>query len=275
MSRRTIRLALLIVVLVGPGAFGEDRDGPQPLSCFVIHCEPTKASEESFLALTDLVERATAAAVPLTIDFTAQWAELILESEEKVGTVAQWMADGHEVGCHHHPYWSTQSRAATWDGYTDTPASVLAAASLVSYRGTMDDYMGLLDALPGDRVTACMGLENERDAIDWPCQIRYSTVGHTLEDAVSKPYQAAHDGCVSWQVTHSLLPAQEPGALQMLYLGASHTDVFGVVGHVYNYVDDPHPFIVWFRFLSEADAQAAYRGTVSQVIERWFAENGL
>jgi len=273
MLRQILPFGLALLLLMGTAVAATEAVNPLPLSCFVIHCEPTKASEASFLALTDLVEQATAAAVPLTIDFTAQWAEMILASEEKLSAVTQWLADGHEIGCHHHPYWSTQSRTATWDGYTDTPASEIDPAESFRYRGTMADYMALLDALPGERITACMGLEDERDAIDWPCQIVYSTVGQSIDDAVSTPYESVLNECSSWQVTHSLLLAQEPGALQALYRATPSTSVFCVVGHVYNFVEDPQPFVVWLGFLAGSDAEAVYRGTVSQIIERWFLEN--
>lgn len=239
-----------------------------PLTCFVVHCEPTNASEGMFRALTDLVALADAHAVPLTIDFTAQWAEMILRDEEKLAVISQWLADGHEVGGHHHAYWATLERSAQWDGYTNTPSSELLPSYQDRYRGTMDDYMTLLDALPGERVTACMGQDDERDMDDWPASLRYSTTGNQLEHCVSTPERVEFPSADVWHISHGLI-LQAPGALIGLYEETDTDQVFCVVGHVYNYQENPRPFEVWFRYLANQDPEGARWRTVAAAIEEW------
>ena len=237
-----------------------------PLSCFVVHCEPTRANEAMFLELTKLVSLAEQLAVSLTIDFTAQWAEMILADEVKMAAVSAWLDAGHEIGGHHHAYWATLDCGAQWDGYTDTPASELQPADQDELRGTMSDYMPLLTALPGERTSACMGLDGERDPVDWPKELSYGTSGHALEDCVSEPFLVDYAGEEAWQITHGLI-LQEQGSLSALYDQTCAEKVFAVVGHVYNFAEDPRPFEFWFRFLHAQDQKGTRRRTVTEVLE--------
>jgi hypothetical protein len=270
--RRHMTLGRLLLILVGSvtviaGAQGELA---LPISCFVVHCEPTNATEAMFLELVDLVGLADECEIPLSIDFTAQWAEMILADEEKVGLLEAWMASGHEIACHHHSYWATLDRGAQWDGYTDTPLSEIAPSMQDRYRGTMEDYRALLAALPGERTSACMGLGDEKDLIDWPAELPYSTSGHTLEDCVSEPFVVDYAGSEAWQITHGLI-LQEPGALSALYESTTGEQVFTLVGHVYNFEESRRPFEFWFRYLHASDPTGARRRTVTEAIEEWIA----
>jgi hypothetical protein len=194
-AARRMRWVVLLVAVAGVSAdSGQALDEP-PYSCFVIHCEPTRANEPMFDALVELVETASSYHVRLTIDVAPQWAEMILADPAKVSSVASWVDAGHEIGCHHHPYWSTKDRPASWDGYTNTPVADLPLRDREQRLGDMEDYMKLLNALSGVRTSACMGLEAERDRADWPCQLRYGTVGYSLDDAVSEPQLALYGDC--------------------------------------------------------------------------------
>jgi len=245
----------------------------RPISCFVVHCEPTNASEPMFLELTNLVALADEFAVPLTIDFTAQWAEMILADDEKLEMVSRWYEAGHELGAHHHAYWATLERNAQWDGYTNTPVSDLSPVYQDQFLGTMEDYMASLDALPGERVTACMGQDDERDMEDWPATLLYSTTGNFLEDCVSEPTLVSFPSGDAWHISHGLI-LQTPGALTDLYEATATDKVFTVVGHVYNFRDGPRAFEFWFRYLSIQDPTGARRRTVADAIEEWLADGG-
>jgi hypothetical protein len=239
-----------------------------PLSCFVVHCEPTNANEAMFRELIDLVALADEWGIPLSIDFTAQWAEMVLADDEKVSALQSWLDVGHEIACHHHSYWATLDRGAQWDGYTNTPLAEILPSMQDLYRGTMDDYMGLLTALPGERTSACMGLGDENDLIDWPEELPYSTSGHTLEDCVSEPFVVDYAGADAWQITHGLI-LQDPGALSQLYESTPPEKVFAVVGHVYNFQEGRRPFEFWFRYLHGGDPDGARRRTVAALMEEW------
>ena len=237
-----------------------------PNSVFVVHCEPTKAHEIFWLELVDLVSLADQYAVPLTIMFTAQWAEMILADAEGVEMLDTWHASGHEIACHHHGYWGTKDRGSTWDGYTNTPLDDIDPADRGRFLGTMDAYMALLNQLPGEMASGCLGAD-PMDEVDWPCQLLYSTSGYSLENAVSVPTDEVVNGCNRLSIGHGLLVGQPRGAVQAAYLACDPGAVFGVNAHVYNYADFAAPFEIWFRFLHELDPEGAHRHTVRDLLE--------
>lgn len=253
-----VALALAIPALAVAG---------DPMSVFVVHCEPTNANEILWGELADLVSLADQYNVPLSIDFTAQWAEMILADNDKVGALERWLEAGHEIACHHHPYWTTMDRAASWDGYTNTPVGEIVPPDRPEYRGTMDDYMALLTALPGERRSGCLGGSDVRDEADWPCCLVYSTAGHVVEDAVSRPTQRSVGACTVIEIGHALVIGGDRGALRLLYEVTDSDAVFGVVGHVYNYAEFPTAFEQWFATLHELDPTGRRRGTVSSVLD--------
>jgi hypothetical protein len=237
-----------------------------PLSVFVVHCEPTNASDAMWMKLVDLVELADRYEIPLSIDLTAQWADMILQDEDKLVALEAWLATGHEIGCHHHPYWSTLGRPARWDGYTNTPFSELLPQDQAKHLGTMDDYMALLTALPGERTSGCLKGNDERDLADWPCDLLYSTHGHAVDDAASQPMRLAIGDCEILEIGHALIASAKRGELRAAYEATDADRIFGVVGHVYNYRDFPMVFEDWFAFLQGRDPEAEFRGTVSNLL---------
>ena len=259
--KSTIHVLFLALILPAVMACG------QPTSVFVVHCEPTNADPVHWAALVDLVALADRNGVALSIDFTAQWAEMILADEGKTAAVGGWLDDGHEIGCHHHPYWTLLERPATWDGYTSTAIDEILPEHRVDYRGAMDDYMTLLDALPGERRSGCLGLSDPRDEADGLCSLVYSTAGHAVEDAVSGPVERTIGGCAVTEIGHALLVVAERGALRALYEETSEDAIFGVIGHVYNYIEFPLAFEGWFEFLQARDPAGELRGTVSAVLD--------
>jgi len=242
--------------------------GAVPVSCFVVHAEPTQADEAAFSSLVRLVALADENHVPLTILFTAQWAELVLADPAKVVAVEGFLARGHEIGAHHHAYWATLDHAAQWDGYTNTPLDQLAAPDRLQFRGTMAAYWELVSSLPGARETACMGL-GEADAVDWICDLRHSTFGHTLSDALSEPTAITVNGCDALQIHHALLVEPAPGELAELYAQTADDVLFAVVAHVSDYAD--HPLVVarWFEALAVQDPLGTRRMTVAGAVQTW------
>lgn len=237
-----------------------------PVSCFIVHAEPTGVDEEAFQSLVDLVALADQHRVPLTLLLTAQWAEFVLEDAARVTALESFLARGHEIGAHHHAYWGTLDRAAVWDGYTDAPLDSLHAEDRAQFRGTMDDFWSLLTALPGARETGCFGL-SEADATDWICDLAYSTYGHTLSDAVSAPTPITIGSCTATQVGHGLLT--DVGALAMLYDSTGEESLFAVVTHVSDYAERPGVVERWFGLLASRDPEGARRDTVARAVRAW------
>ena len=245
-------------------------DAEIPKSVFVVHCEPTTANENSWIKLIELVALADSYSIPLSIDFTAQWAEMVSHDMFKTNTVESWLANGHEIGGHHHAYWATKERGATWDGYTNTPKNELEKEDRREYQGNMEDYMEILNSLPGERTSGAMGSTGTpQDKKDWPCQIIYGTTGHALEDAVSQPHETTIGNCRVTQIGHGLLVPQERGALAELYANTDPNYIFGVNAHVFNYEEFPAAFEEWFKFLHAQDPKGERRFTVTELLEGW------
>lgn len=262
------QMALILIVLL----FAVGMASALPVSVFVVHCEPTRANPMMWIELTNLVTLADDYRVPLSIDFTPQWASMILEDPDKVEALENWIAAGHEIGCHHHGYWGTKDRGSTWDGYSNTPLSEINSDDRDKFLGTMDDYMALLNALPGVRRSGCLGGGSDsEDAVDYPCQIEYSTQGHALEHAVTQPTSVEIGDCQVIEIGHALITSQDRGSLQKLYLTTSDDFIFGVVGHVYNYAKFPGQFEQWFAFLASLDEAGEYRETVAGILDTWGA----
>lgn len=258
------QMGLILIVLL----FAAGTASALPISIFVVHCEPTRANPMMWLELTSLVALADEHSVPLSIDFTPQWATIILSDPSKLAALESWIAGGHEIGCHHHGYWGTKDRGSTWDGYTNTQLSEIETDDRDKFLGTMDDYMALLNALPGVRRSGCLGGGSDsEDAVDYPCQIEYSTQGHALEHAVTQPVVVEIGDCQVIEIGHALIASQERGALQDLYLQTDDAHVFGVVGHVYNYADFPGQFEQWFAFLASLDEAGECRETVAGILD--------
>ena len=263
MSQR-VTICLLAAVLMLGAFSGMAKEIPD--SVFVIHCEPTKAHEIFWTELSDLVSLADQYAVPLTIMFTPQWAEMILADAGRVEALETWLSTGHEIACHHHGYWGTKERGSTWDGYTNTPLETIDPADRGRFLGTMDDYMALLNQLPGERSSGCFGAD-PMDEVDWPCQLLYSTSGYSLEDAVAVPLGATVNGCERLETGHGLLVGQPRGAVQAAFEACDPGSIFGVNAHVYNYADFAMPFEIWFRFLQGVDPEGEHRHTVRDLLE--------
>jgi len=239
-----------------------------PVSCFVVHAEPTGVNAATFQSLAALVATADRCGVPLTLLLTAQWAEFILADPERVDAIETWIAAGHEVGAHHHAYWATQGRAAVWDGYTNVPLADLMPSDRRALRGTMDAFWSLLAALPGERRTACLGLGAD-DAADWLCTVPYSISGHALADAVSLPTPIVVNGCAAVEVCHALLSPTTHAALATALAAADDDAVFAVVLHVTDFADRPATVTDWFAVLAAHDPEGARRMTVSGALSSW------
>ena len=257
---------VLMVVMV----FGvEQRLSASPYGVFIVHCEPKNADAESFLNLRDLVVKADQHGVKLTIDFTPQWAEMILDNAVFLNWTRLWDEYGHELAVHHHPYWISAMRGTTWDGYTNTPLEEIAINKRDDYLGNMDDYLALLNRLPGARTSGTLGISQPQDTLDWPDDLRYSAEGHELEDIVGRPQIVEYAGHAVWQMSHGLFWSAMPGELQTVYANAEAGDIVAVVTHVSNYEASPPAAQAvenYFAFLGAEDPSGDSLVTVTEAM---------
>ena len=240
-----------------------------PYSVFVVHCKPKNADSDSFLKLRDMVAKASQHQVKLTIDFTPQWAQMILGNPVFLDLVTQWHESGHELGVHHHPYWVSQTRGTTWDGYTNTPREEISTSNATGYLGDMDDYLLLMNQLPGTRTSGTLGINHGQDVLDWPPALSYSAEGHDFDDIVGRPQVVEYSGHAVWQMNHGLFWNAASSQLATAYETAEPGDIMAVVTHVSNYEQSLANTLAvdnYFAFLGSKDPSGNSLVTVTQAM---------
>ena len=254
---RSFYLASLVITLLCAANFPANA---LPYAVFIVHCEPQNADGESFLSLRDLVAKADAHQVKLTIDFTPQWAEMILANPVFLEWTGQWQQTGHEIAVHHHPYGVSKLRAARWDGYTNIDPSSMPPGDQADYLGDMVDYLALLNTLPGIRTSWTLGLGEEIDKGDWPEGLSYSARGHAIEDAISRPELVQYGDAIVSEMTHALFWNRGAPEWMNVYASADSGDIFALLTHVSNYEESLAAALAvedFFALLAAQDPSAA------------------
>ena len=240
-----------------------------PYAAFIVHCEPKNADGGSLFRLREMVQKADEHQVKLTIDFTPPWVEMILNDSLFLGWAIDWNEAGHELGAHHHPYWVSTERGTHWDGYTNTPQEDLLDDDAEDYLGDMDDYLTLLNQLPGTRTSGTLGLGYAGDELDWPQDLLYSAEGHAYDEIVGQPELVEFDGHEVWQMSHGLFWSAPPSLIESAYHAAGPDDIFAVVTHVSNYeesVESVQAVEDFFSFLAAEDPSGESLVTVTQAM---------
>jgi|GEM_PF-6581844 len=228
---------------------------------FVVHCEPQ--TPYLWPKLIQLVQLANNYNVPLTIQLTPQWVEMILTDSLKIQRVRQWQQEGHEIAAHHHGVYHLN-----WDQYTNYPDSVILEQgwSLDDLLGNMDDYRAVLEAISGDSLMLTMGGPGASDpdsSVDWQPDFLYRTGGgrHPAR-AFSSPRVVGMGQYYACQVDYYFLKNQ--GSVDSLiteYNNRSEKDVVGATTHVFNFAPDSSYLVNWFQFI-----QTTSRKTVRQIM---------
>ncbi len=252
-----ISFLLAALFLLTKPLLGQD-DNPS-YHFFAVHCEPTTANLRMFDALSRMVRIADAYSVKLTIEFTPQWAEMILKDKEKLTLVRSWQKSGHEIGAHHHPV----QHKGTWDGYTSRKDMVNDGR----YRGTMDDFIEILNKLASPEKIRTLGSPDEDD---WVRGIPYRTEGFETGGAASLPARMMLNETTVYDLGYGYLGnRQRLTVLKNKYRATRQDQVFGVVTHVFNYLENPKLIEAWFKFLKEQDTTGRRNKTVSAIMKEF------
>lgn len=164
---------MLLTVL---GAAGGAR-AQVPSYFHAIHCDPHFASEQDWQALVALVTAADARDLLLTIQFNPAWSGVVGNDPSRVAEIEGWVADGHEIGGHHH----VLTHPGAWDGYSSQPAALGAPG----YRGDMQDWLA---ALTGMLLASVEVLSVSSKDYDFPAGVDFQTGG---SDSTVSPFDAA------------------------------------------------------------------------------------
>jgi len=271
-----------------PGDLGaenpEAEDGPYYF--IAVHNEPyhrpngRRQIGESYSILREMLERADEYNIKLTLMFSAQWADYIAESPERLAEVRSWEENGHEIAAHHHSIYH-----GSWDGYTDYPREEAEAERVErkgiseGYLGTLDDYMQKLRKIDPDIRSDCLNDEADKQAL--PDEIIYDTgsgfANHgepgTRENDAESPYKGVNEfitvGTVNgierkWLTHYQVTEPERTAAAQEVFEGMD-SGVYGAVVHsVASQAEELYKFL---EFLHDYDPDGEYSRTVSEVIE--------
>ncbi len=233
-----------------------DAGATLPRAYFAVHCEPTTANEVIWGALENLIAAAQARRIKITIEFTPQWADMILGDRNKLETMRAWKALGHEIAAHHHHL----DYGPGWDGFSNDPE----AQRKPRYRGDMADYLQLMNALAAPGVIHSLG--NPEDS-DWPVGVPFRTRGFASPEAISVPTFKRINGQGVWRLGYgALVNPQKLPELKALYPTAGAEEIFGVVTHAFNYQRTPDLIEDWFDFIADQDPSGARNRTTAEIL---------
>lgn len=290
------KLAISIVAAAGlaaglVGCFAAQRpDSPEPAPYYfvAVHNEPYhfRGGEvklaEAYDTLRRMVARADGYDIKLTLMFTAQWADYISESPERMAELESWQNRGHEIAGHHHSIYH-----GNWDGYTDYSQTEAEAqrieqgVELEEYLGTLEDYINKLRKLNPDIKSGCMNEERDKEAM--PEAIIYGTcsgcancgeVGSRLSDAVPEKGKNEYvlTGAVSgiprkWLAHFQITTPGRWEAGQTVLSSMDSSHVYGVITHSAVGVQEQE-YYKFLEFLHSVDPAGNRSRTVSEVIEQ-------
>ena len=216
-----------------------------------------KYQEEFWPAAIDLINMADECDAQLTLQFNPQWAEYILNDQNKLNLLRKWQQHGHEVGLHHHGY-----NHGDWNGYTNRPRK----QDNIRFRGTARDMIKLMEQLVQPYQLMSGTIADEE--FDYPEDIKYDTEGILITHARSKPKWVTL-GCNNKIIQVGMAFLSFEGDIESFkrgYLRSREDEVFGVVTHEKDFAKNPVIIEEWLRFIKSEGARIT---TVSQLIAKY------
>ena len=212
----------------------------------------------------NLVNLAYQYSANLTLQFNPQWAEYILNDQNKLNLLRKWQQHGHEVGLHNHGY-----DHGDWNGYTNRPRK----EDDPRFRGTARDMMKLMGQLV-QPYQLLSGTITDED-FDYPEDIKYDTEGILIKHARSKPKQVTlgRNNKVI-QVGMAFLSFEgDINSFKLEYLSSKEDELFGVVTHEKDFAKNPVIIEEWLRFIkSEGDRITTVSQLIAKYQNRYFIE---
>jgi len=290
------KLTISIIAAVGlaaglAGCIAAQRpDSPEPVPYYfvAIHNEPYHFPggevklAEAYNTLRRMVAEADRYDIKLTLMFTAQWADYISGSPERMAELVSWKNRGHEIAGHHHSIYH-----GNWDGYTDYSEEEAEVQRIEQgiepeeYLGTLEDYINKLRKLNPDIKSGCMNEEHDKRAM--PEAIVYGTcsgfaccgeTGSRLSDVVPEKGKNEYvlTGVVSgiarkWLAHFQITTPERREAGQTVFGSMNPSHVYGVVTHSAVGVQEQE-YYRFLEFLHSADPEGNRSRTVGEVIEQ-------
>jgi hypothetical protein len=289
-------LMLLVLCFLFPSSVATKSKASSLLPHYfiAIHNEPFHAHpredalrRQAVETLIQMTDYASYRGIRLTLMFTPQWADLLLEDKQS-HLVEKWKSQGHEISAHHHGI-----RHGNWDGYTNYSKYTAYHQRLQlkkdgkpePYLGTLKDAMEEWKKICPDIHTGCMNAEFDKNEIPKDIAIDTSAgfmnngrVGIRKKGDGSNPdigineyiLQGSLQGQKIKWLSH-YLPGTHPQILPELYatlLSMPSDQVYGLVFH-----SSPAEFQLYRQiidFLSRWDPEASKSQTLQSIVAEAF-----
>ena len=259
-----------------------------PYYFIAIHNEPChfpggeKRLAQDYNTLRAMIAKADQYDIKLTLMFTAQWADYISESSQRMAELESWKKQGHEIAAHHHSIYH-----GNWDGYTDYSKEEAEAQRRKQgfepeeYLGTLEDYINKLKKLNPDIESGCAN--EEHDKKEMPEAIIYGTcsgfancgeVGRRLSDTAPGKGKneyiltgAVNDILRKWLTHYQITTPERQKSAQTVFCSMDSSYVYGVVTHSASGVQEQE-YYNFLEFLHSEDPEGNKSRTVSEIIEQ-------
>lgn len=273
MTKTQFLKAMLLFLFAYSSSFSFAQSPPEN-SFFVIHCDPDFADNLHYQRLQEMVDSADAYGVPLTIQMSPTWVDLVLADSAKFDTIRAWQTRGHEIAAHHHGI-----HHCYWDEYTNYPSDSIAhhqptggACDSGTFIANMVGVWDNLDSIAGDSMMMTWGSSDSFPAVDMHPNIKYRTDGGrdtaiqgfsniytatwgptTIDATTYGPYTVCS---IDYFFIENMGTVTDMIALYNDSVGYSgQFNTVGVVTHTFDYHEaiiqgGPNYFIVWLNFIS-------------------------
>ncbi|MFH0923991.1 MAG: hypothetical protein V1825_04640 [Candidatus Falkowbacteria bacterium] len=292
MNKKTILIIggiIIIIGIIGGVLFFLQKPAEPdiPYYFIAIHNEPyhdefkdAEKIEASYLILKQMIEKADEYNIKLTLMFTAQWADYIAESPERMANLESWKKQGHEIAAHHHSIYH-----GNWDGYTNYSSEEAIAQRIKqgkkpeTYLGTLEDYINKLKKINPDIKSGCVNDEHDKKVM--PDEIIYDTCsgfanfgepGQLLRDGDSpeKGYNeymtvGEYKSIRRTWLAHYQITTNEYQKSAQIVCDSMDSGVYGAVTHsIQNQAESYYKFL---EFLHSKDLAGEKSRTISEIIE--------
>ena len=295
MNKQIIPIIVVVIIIAGIGACFvlQKPASPEPQKSIpyyfiAIHNEPyhfdggEKKLAKEYNTLKRMVAKADQYNIKLTLMFTAQWADYISESPERMADLESWKKHGHEIAAHHHSIYHRN-----WDGYTNYSKEEAKAQRREQgfepeeYLGTFEDYINKLKKINPDIKSCCCN--EEHDKKEMPDEIIYSTcsgfancgeVGTRLSDVDQKKGKneyiltgTANGILRKWVAHYQITTPERQKIAQTVFDSMNPSYVYGVVTHSASGVQEEE-YYDFLEFLHSRDTEGKKSRTVSEIIDQ-------
>lgn len=284
MNKLHILIITTVILIVDIGIYSVFQPPPTaqlkteiPYYFIAIHNEP---EGKDYIVLKQMVEMANEYNIKVTLMFTAQWVDYILESPQRIADLESWKRQRHEIAAHHHSIYHLN-----WDGYSDYSKETVEAQKISQgktpekYIGTLKEFINHLRKINPEIKSGCVNDEGDKN--EMPDEIIYDTcsgfanygeVGRMIMDSIPEKGKNEYITVGTWKgikrkwLTHHGIEFSSQIKAQEVFNSMTNSEVYGVIVHSMSM--QLESYSAFLKFLHSKDPTGKRSKTVSEIIEQ-------